>query len=58
MYKKYVWYKVWYTFIAKYDGKTYETFEFAMNTENSPNYIDETIAKYGNNFIKVTEWKI
>ena len=58
MYKKYVWYKVWYKFTAKYNGKTYEAFEFVMNTNENPNYINTVINKYDDNFIKVTEWII
>ena len=58
MYKKYVWYKVWYKFTLSYNGKTYDSFEFAMNTEQSPDYIDRLIDKYGNDFIKVEEWVI
>lgn len=55
-YKKYVWYKVWYKFTAKYDGETYITFELAMNNDNNPNYVDNVIKKYGDNFVKVTKW--
>lgn len=58
MYKKYVWYKVWYKFTSSYNGKTYDSFEFAMNTEQSPDYIDRLIDKYGSDFIKVEEWVI
>ena len=58
MYKKYVWYKICYKFTSSYNGKTYDSFEFAMNTEQNPNYIDRLIDKYGKNFIKVEEWII
>lgn len=58
MYKKYVWYKVWYKFVAKYDGKEYTTFIIAMNTNESPKYIESLINSYGDNFVKVTEWII
>ena len=58
MYKKYVWYKVWYKFTSSYNNKTYDSFEFAINTEQSPDYINQLINKYGNDFIKVEEWVI
>lgn len=58
MYKKHVWYKVWYKFTSSYNGKTYYSFEFAMNTEQNPDYIDRLIDKYGSDFIKVEEWAI
>ena len=58
MSKKYVWYKVWYKFTSSYNNKTYESFEFAMNTEQSPEYIDRLIDKYGSDFIKVEKWVI
>ena len=58
MYKKYVWYKVQYKFVAKYNGKTYETFIFSMTNDNDPNAIEKLIQKYGNNFVKVEEWII
>ena len=58
MYKKYVWYKVFYKTYSKWAGKYYTTFQFAMSTDGAPNYVDTIIKKYGNDFIKVEEWII
>lgn len=58
MYKKYVWYKVFYKTYSKWAGKYYIACQMAMNTNEAPNYVDTIITKYGNNFIKVEEWII
>ena len=56
MYKKYVWYKVFYKTYSKYCKKYYITFQYAMNTDKDPDYVEKIIEKYGNNFVEVKEW--
>ena len=58
MYKKYVWYKVFYKTYSKYYGKYYITFQYVMNTDKEPNYVEKIIEKYGNNFVEIKEWII
>ena len=58
MYKKYVWYKVFYKTYSKYAGKYYITFQYAMNTDQDPSHVEKIIEKYGNNFVEVKEWLI